>query len=360
MTKLHIFKTLRWRHWLLAVMVAGITALRFSKGCGTAYTFDIYPKIGGLLSPLSGYIPFAVGDLFIFLSIIWVFAYPIYAVRHKKRKVKTALCTVAEYLLWIYVWFYAAWGLNYSQPDIYSRMDMHPVKVSATAFKQFAYRYADSLNATYTDMTIYDKEQMEHDILQYFCNMTQGDKTQALGINAPFNLHPHAKTMMFSGLSSMAGVTGSMAPFFCEFTINDDVQGHEYPATYAHEMSHMLGVANEGEANFYSYVACTSARDRAVRFSGYYHIFFHVVANIRPLLGDAEYERFFKHIRPEIIDLACNDQDYWLSRRCKVIDRTQNFIYNLYLRGNNVDGGLKSYHGVIGIIMAWENKKRHI
>ena len=29
-----------------------------------------------------------------------------------------------EYLLWIYAWFYLAWGLNYSQKDFYGRTNI--------------------------------------------------------------------------------------------------------------------------------------------------------------------------------------------------------------------------------------------
>lgn len=124
------------------------------------------------------------------------------------------------------------------------------------------------------------------------------------GINPPFNQNPHVKTMVFTPLSSMAGVTGSMGPFFCEFTLNGDIRSHDYPATYAHEFAHFLGVANEGEANFYSYIVCTASEDKAVKFSGYYHIFFHVLNNVFDILGEKEGEKFLKYIRPEIIQLA--------------------------------------------------------
>ena len=177
------------------------------------------------------------------------------------------------------------------------------------------------------------------------------------GINPPFNQNPHVKTMVFTPLSSMAGVTGSMGPFFCEFTLNGDIRSHDYPATYAHEFAHFLGVANEGEANFYSYIVCTASEDKAVRFSGYYHIFFHVLNNVFNILGEKEGEKFLKHIRPEIIQLAKNDRSYWISKRCKTLDAAQDFIFDLYLKGNHVAEGRKSYSGVIGLILAWEEKK---
>ncbi len=63
--------------------------------------------------------PFAIGDLFIFLSIAGVIIYPIYArLRKKLPWKKIVLLRDGEYLLWIYVWFYLAWGLNYSQKEL--------------------------------------------------------------------------------------------------------------------------------------------------------------------------------------------------------------------------------------------------
>lgn len=67
----------------------------------------------------------------------------------------------------------------------------------------------------------------------------------------------------------MVGVTGSMGPFFCEFTLNGDLLPSQYPATYAHELAHLLGITSEAEANFYAYQVCTRSQVQAIRFSGY-------------------------------------------------------------------------------------------
>ena len=360
---------LKWRHWVLISLLLIVTLFRSIPGWGYFYTLYIYPYIGSLLSPISGVFPFAIGDLFIALSIAWCIIYPIW-----KRK-KAALGRVVEYLLWIYVWFYLAWGLNYSQPNIYYRIDMMPAKVDSVKFKAFAYRYADSLNLYSEERrvkseesnTLIDeklKKETAEAILQGYNQLGSNEKSVksvesvgTLGINAPFNNHPHVKTMMFSRFSSMAGVTGSMGPFFCEFTLNGDIRPHDYPATYAHEFAHFLGVANEGEANFYSYIVCTVSSNKNVKFSGYYHIFFHVLNNVFDILGEKEGVKYLKYIRPEIIQLARSDRKYWLDKRCKALDEAQDFLFDLYLRGNHVAEGRKSYSGVIALILAWEEKK---
>ena len=380
---LHTFQLnkIKWRHWLLLVLLLLVTLVKMIPLWGFIYTTRIYPIIGTLLSPISGFFPFAVGDIFIALSIAWVIFYPIYEIGLRKKlarryfflaakkgcypKKKVVFGRVAEYLLWVYAWFYIAWGLNYSQPNIYDRTGMKPVEVSEAKFKAFAYQYADSLNALsissdiagssiFSDSIADDglKNRVRDAILKEYNKIGYKE-----GINAPFNQHPHAKTMLFTPLSSMSGVTGSMGPFFCEFTLNGDILPHDYPATYAHEFAHFLGVANEGEANFYSYIVCTASADKQVRFSGYYHIFFHVLNNVFDILGEKEGERFLRHIRPEIIQLAKSDRRYWLSKRCKALDAAQDIIFDFYLKGNHVAEGRKSYSGVIGLILAWEEKK---
>ncbi len=370
LNSLHISR-LKWRHWLLLVLLSLITLTKLIPLWGFIYTTRIYPIIGSLLSPISGLFPFALGDLFIALSIVWVFFYPIYEIKWRKQlakrffflaakrgcypKKKVVFGRVAEYLLWVYAWFYIAWGLNYSQPNIYCRTGMKPAEVSEAKFREFAYRYADSINYLSEEFNgmVDDglKNRVRDAVLKGYNEI--GAKE---GINAPFNQHPHAKTMLFTPLSSMSGVTGSMGPFFCEFTLNGDIRPHDYPAIYAHEFAHLLGIANEGEANFYSYIVCTASSDKAVKFSGYYHIFFHVLRNVFDILGEKEGEKFLKYIRPEIIQLAKSDRNYWLSKRCKVLDAAQDFIFDLYLRGNHVAEGRKSYSGVVGQILAWESR----
>ena len=381
---LHVLRIhkIKWRHWLLLALFLLVTLTKMIPLWGFLYTTRIYPVIGKLLSPVSGIIPFAVGDIFIALSIAWVILYPIYEIGLRKKlachitiltpkrgnypKKKVVFGRVIEYLLWVYVWFYMAWGLNYSQPNIYNRIGMKPVEVSEAKFKAFAYQYADTLNRLSEERRVKSekinsivdddlKNRVKDAILTEYNKIGYQE-----GINPPFNQNPHVKTMVFTPLSSMAGVTGSMGPFFCEFTLNGDIRSHDYPATYAHEFAHFLGVANEGEANFYSYIVCAASEDKAVRFSGYYHIFFHVLNNVFNILGEKEGEKFLKHIRPEIIQLAKNDRSYWLGKRCKTLDAAQDFIFDLYLKGNHVAEGRKSYSGVIGLILAWNQKKEAI
>ena len=350
-----LIQKMKWRHWLLLSLLVMVFIFKHNLRLSHFYACSVYPVIGSMLSAVSGLVPFAVGDIFIALSILWV----LFCLRKK-----TTLLKAAEYLLWIYVWFYIAWGLNYTQPNIYLRTGMKPAEVDKDKLREFAYRYADSLNLLSEEQRVKSEEQRvkseEQESEEWKRRVSDALQNvyekmgQREGINAPFNPHPHVKTMVFTPISSMAGVTGSMAPFFCEFTLNGEIRPHDYPAIYAHEYAHFLGIAHEGEANFYSYLACTSSTDKAVKFSGYYHILPHVLNSVFNLLGEKEGEKFLNHIRPEIIRLAKDDRHYWLSKRSKALSSMQDYVFDLYLKGNHVSEGRKSYSGVIALIMAWE------
>lgn len=297
--------------------------------------------------PFSRLFPFAIGDLFIFLSIIGVIAYPIYG-RIKKQPWKKIVLRDGEYLLWIYVWFYLAWGLNYSQKNFYERTHIPYVAYTPDKFKAFVKEYIRHLNNSYVPITGIDKNRVCKEAVKGYKQISD-----TLGIHRPPYDSPRAKTMLFTPLISMVGVSGSMGPFFCEFTLNGDLPPSQYPATYTHELAHLLGITSEAEANFYAYEVCTRSQVESIRFSGYFSILSHVLGNARRLLTEEEYTELFNRIRPEIIELARSNQTYWMAKYSPLIGNIQNWIYDLYLKGNKIESGRKNYSEVIGLLISY-------
>lgn len=336
---------------LLALALLLVILTQTVPGWGDSYARSVYPLLARPLSALSGQIPFAVGDLFIALSLVRVLVYPFYAHFVRKKKWKRTWAGSAEYLVWVYIWFYAAWGLNYSQADFYRRTGIMPVSYTETDFRDFTRRYIRQLNASYTALTTVDRNVLREEMVEGYRQIAP-----AGGIHAPFNDCPRVKTMLFSALASQVGVKGSMGPFFCEFTVNGDVPSSEYPATYAHELSHLLGIANEGEANFYAYMVCTRSRLSAVRFSGYLSLLPHVLNNAYRLMDGNEYDSLCLDIRPEILRLAQQNQAFWRSKYNATIGNLQSRLYELYLKGNHIAEGQKSYSQVIGLLIAYEKR----
>lgn len=341
------------RYSILGVLLLIVWLTQTIPAMGEIYARSAYPVISLCLSSFSRLIPFALGDLFIFLSIVGVISYPIYARIRKKRAWKTILLRDGEYLLWIYVWFYLAWGLNYSQPQFYQRTGITYSQYDQEILQDFVNTYIDSLNRSYTPVNSIDKELVCRETVRLY-----NEISDSLGVHRPPHQTPRAKTMLFTPFISMVGVTGSMGPFFCEFTLNGDLLPVNYPATYAHELAHLLGITSEAEANFYAYQVCTRSYAMGIRFSGYFSVLNHIMRNAQHLLPEDEYMKLIKRIRPEIIELAKQNQAYWVAKYSPVIGTIQDKIYDLYLKGNKIESGRQNYSEVVGLLISYREWKK--
>ncbi|MGI6815194.1 DUF3810 domain-containing protein [Bacteroides sp. KG123] len=339
---------LKFRHVILIVLLSATWATQLIPSLSDMYARIVYPTIAFCLSSFSGLVPFAIGDLFIFLSIIGLFLYPFKAYYVQKKKWKQILLNEAEYLAWIYAWFYLAWGLNYFQKDIYERTDMLHTEYSKTAFQAFANDYIDKLNGSYVRIVSINEPLVRRESVNAYRQISD-----SLGVHRPFQDSPRAKTMLFTPLISMVGVTGSMGPFFCEFTLNGDLLPSQYPATYAHELAHLLGIAGEAEANFYAYQVCIRSKARGIRFSGYLSVLPHVLDNAALLMTEEEYALLVRRIRPEIIEQVQSNRKYWMEKYSPLLGKIQDRIYDWYLKGNNISSGRKNYSEVVGLLVSY-------
>lgn len=138
---------------LLALFLLLVWCVQIVPGLGNAYAQYVYPAIARVLSSFSRLVPFAIGDLFIALSIAGLLLYPVYARHIRKQRWKSILLADAKYLLWVYVWFYLAWGLNYSQKNFYERTHIPYIAYTPENFQKFVDSYIKNLNGSYTDIT---------------------------------------------------------------------------------------------------------------------------------------------------------------------------------------------------------------
>lgn len=344
---------LKIRYVVLIVLLSVVWATQLIPILGEVYAQSVYPVISHFLSSFSKLMPFAIGDLFIFLSVLGLLFNPIRARYIQKKKWKQILLNEMEYLLWIYAWFYLAWGLNYSQKNFYQRTEIPYTAYTPEIFQEFVDDYITQLNRSYTPVNSINQDLIREETVRIYHQLSD-----SLGVHHPPHEHPRVKTMLFTPFISMVGVTGSMGPFFCEFTLNGDLLPVNYPATYAHELAHLLGITSEAEANFYAYQVCTRSEAMGIRFSGYFSILGHVLGNAQRLLPEEEYTRLFKRIRPEIIELAKNNQAYWAAKYSPVVGAVQDWIYDLYLKGNKIESGRQNYSEVVGLLISYQEWKK--
>ena len=105
---------------LLAILLAGALVFRYAPGTGEFYARHLYPVISAVLSALSCVLPFSLDEWAVVFMAVFLIAWPVMAKR-RGRTWKRIVLREIEWILWIYVWFYWGWGLNYYRDSFYSR-----------------------------------------------------------------------------------------------------------------------------------------------------------------------------------------------------------------------------------------------
>ena len=126
------------------------------------------------------------------------------------------------------------------------------------------------------------------------------------------------------------------------------------PSSYAHELSHLLGVSNEDEANFWAYQICKNSYIPAVKYSAYYSLLPYVLSNASRVLDEEEYKMYVLSIKPEIRQQLAEQQKFWRSKYSKTLGKIQSVIYDSMLKVNKIPSGTKNYSQVIELIIAAE------
>ena len=75
-------------------------------------------------------------------------------------------------LVWLYVWFYMAWGLNYFRYNIYTRLQVTPAVYDEHQFLSFLNTYTDSLNASYVIQKEVSEDVLEREVKSYYQNIS--------------------------------------------------------------------------------------------------------------------------------------------------------------------------------------------
>ena len=315
------------------------------------YARTVYPVLSAALSAFSSLFPFPLMEVFVVSLILALILYPI-RLRKKGIRLRKIIFREGEILAWVYVWFYLGWGLNYYRHNIYVRMQTPPVAYEEQHFKDFLKEYTEQLNTTYQPSTEIDDEELKQHVHAFYANLPA-----SFGLAQPKSWQK-PKPFIFTPLYSKVGVLGSMGPFFAEAQFNADLPDVQYPFTYAHEFSHLLGVSSEAEANYWAYRTCTESPSASLQYCGYFGLLPYVISNASNLLSEEDYQAWLQTIRLEVREQYNENRKYWRERYSPFIGSIQDFVYNLFLKGNKIESGKKNYAEVIGLLLSLPKKEK--
>ena len=327
------------------VLLAFTIACRFVGQLADFYSLHIYPAVSFVLSLLSSVFPFTLQGIVIVALIVLALAFPAVAII-RKWGWKKFLRKEGMLLVWVYVWFYLGWCVNYSRSSIYTRIDASQAVYDEAAFRAFLNNYVEKINGSWTDVKPMDSTDFESQMKDFY-----KDVPKEYGLAGPRSWQ-HPKPMLFNRLWSATGIQGFMGPLFSETHLNSDLLPIEHPYVQAHEYSHLLGVSNEAEANWWAYQVCMASRDPGVRYSALLKTMPYVWSNAKESLPEEDFKAWTDTIRPEVKNDLRAVQKHWQELRSPAIDKVQSWMYDIFLKANNIPSGTKNYSEVVQLLIS--------
>ncbi|PIX07220.1 MAG: DUF3810 domain-containing protein [Flavobacteriales bacterium CG_4_8_14_3_um_filter_35_10] len=350
-------KKIRLFWLLLALFITQIIVVKYLLAYlninHTSSYHYFYTSFSKFQRQLFGWTTFSVGDLFYTLLIVFfIYIFFKWVKNIKKNSLLTAMLIIGIITVMQFC-FYLFWGFNYSRAPLakFLKLDLKTLNandlillntqlIAKANFLQSKLAKADSLKVS----APYNRQQMLYQSAISYNQLAQqwpefSYKNQSI------------KWSLYSVPLSYMGYSGYYNPFSGEAQVNSQIVAPFIPFTACHEMAHQLGFAAEQEANFLSYLACINSQDDFIKYSGYLVALSYSLSNLS-FVDRIEFKKLVKTIHPGILKNMQENDAFWSAHQ-NPSTKVFAAFYDHFLKANKQTDGIKSYYGIVKLIIAY-------
>ena len=164
------------------------------------------------------------------------------------------------------------------------------------------------------------------------------------------------KKLGWADMYSSMGITGVTFGLTGEAAVNPQIPDVTLPFTMAHEMAHRMCIANERDANFTGFLACSMNPDLEFQYSGYfmaYRYCYNALAGVNHPSAAAAAAR----VKSGVSKLLQHDMDYYShffnSKKNDMATDFADTMNDTYLKTSGDDSGIRSYGQVCDLLVSW-------
>lgn len=226
------------------------------------------------------------------------------------------------------LWFYLAWGFNYSASDLTTKLNLTTENaVDWNVLKQRATQEALSARALCDTSRLHETELSTADELA----IHNAVRSFLRDVDIAVPGFVQVRVISLNGWMRRLGVSGIYMPFSGECHVDGSYPLLQQWFTTAHEIAHGYGVTDEGECNFVAFMALQSSLDEALVYSAWF-------ALLLELVPRSEVDSLPAALRSDRLLLRANAEKY-----PPLIPRLAEKTNHLYLKSQGVAGGFDSY-----------------
>ena len=341
---------------LLAAAGLLLIAARRLPGFAQWYSVTVYPLLVGSIGRVCGMVSFSVAEVLCFVipALIMIDSV-VSAIKKRFRGAVIRFLLTASVLFFLYA---ACCGVNYYREPFVSREVIESADITEHDLSEFCDYIADRINKSY-DASLVNKSVSDNTSIQS-ASYPAGDVLASMAVSAMQSLnderlsgyYPQPKELrILSGVFSSMGVSGIYSPFTIEANVNGIMPGLEMPFTACHELSHLKGFMNEGEANYIGWLACINSDEEAFRRSGWLIAWIYAGGALHRT--DPElFSEIYKKLPDSAVEELKENNEFWKSHETHASD-IQDTINDAYLKSNGQDQGVQTYGQLTTLMLIW-------
>ena len=357
---------------VILLAAAGIlsAAARCIPGFAQWYSTTVYPVIQGTIGRLSGLAPFSVAEILCILLAVFIIidltviikgsrriggSHPF---RNSFRKFASHLLLIVSVLLFMYE---ANCGVNYYREPFVDRTAYESASFTEDDLIGFCElsisKLQESSAAADTEsgdihFNYPDKTALAAEAVRSMKKLSAETQPAVNDYSSLSGFYPQPKYLTFmSRLFSGMGVSGIYSPFTVEANVNGEMTGLEKPFTSCHELSHLKGFMNEGEANYIGWLACIGSDDPAFNRSGWLIAWIYA-GNSLYSIDPEKYSELRKKLPDDVIRELDENSEFWQSHETRASE-VQDRVNDAYLKSNGQKDGIQTYGQLTTLMLMW-------
>jgi hypothetical protein len=332
-------KFVQWWPLILGVLAffTGRLLAQLPEFTGSFYRNTVFYGYRWIWDSTLGWIPFPV----MLLVVLFYFVYAFVLWRRRWLfNYRPWFRLPLNFLGGLVLWFYLAWGFNYSAPGLVDKLNIDTqlevnwdaLKIRATQEALAVRQEVDTLRMHETEVSAAE-ELAIHNAVRSF--LREAD------VATPGLVR--VRVISLNGWMRRIGISGIYSPFSGECHVDGSYPLLQQWFTMAHEIAHGYGITDEGECNFVAFMALQSSSDAAFVYSAWFSLLLELVPR-------AEIDTLPSELKRDRLMLRANAELY-----PPLIPRLAEKTNHLYLKSQGVEEGIGSYgrwpmlvHAVLG------------
>lgn len=339
---------------LLAAAGLLLIAARRLPGFAQWYSVTVYPLLVGSIGRVCGMASFSVAEILCFvIPALIIIDLAVSAIRKRFMIAVMRFILTVSFLFFLYA---ACCGVNYYREPFVKHEVIESSDITENDLAEFCEYIADRINESYesADKPVSDNTSMQSSSYPHDEELTSMavSAMQTLGDDRLSGYYPKPKQLrILSGLFSSMGVSGIYSPFTIEANVNGIMPGLEMPFTACHELSHLRGFMNEGEANYIGWLACINSEETSFKRSGWLIAWIYAGGTLHRTDPERFSEIYGRLPVAAVTELKENNE-FWRSHETRASD-IQNKVNDAYLKSNGQDQGVQTYGQLTTLMLIW-------